>query len=109
MFYVFVKVFRELGKLLGEIVKELEVTFMERLDVRRFDNQYCFERVFMQACCVVVTDAFEGWRLKNLSLCLKTIKSVTRTGRQFQRHCGGGRCNFKGVMVMLSAQIRFKI
>ena len=23
------------------------------------------------ACCVVVPDASEGWRLKNLSLCLK--------------------------------------
>ena len=46
MFYVFVKVFQELVKLLSEIVKELEETFMEGLDVRRFDNQCCFEQFF---------------------------------------------------------------
>ena len=58
--YVFVKVFQELGKLLGEILKELEETFTECLDIRRFDNQCCFKRVFMPAHCVVVSDDLEG-------------------------------------------------
>ena len=75
MFYVFVKVFRELGKLLGDIVKELEETFMECLEVRRFDNQCCFERFFMPARCVVVSDASEGIGA-NQGRCCKTYPCV---------------------------------